>query len=364
MSSNTSSNTSSSTSTKAGSHRANALRPWLAQSGASAVVGHEARRQRALEDQREKRQLRVEAARRLTMQLTQLADDEDAVHAPASTPASAPETVPTHEATHEATPMLAAGLVADDEQVHAMEGVRKSSARTRRTAFPKPQVFMEAEWLADIPEDFESAWLAVVVPRGERCLLISSRGRTVSRRADGTRIDMFLSCLPGGSYAAVSPRQSKPCILDCFYVPSTQTYHVLDILCWNGNHVDECDTEFRFFWLQTKLAEADVARVAQANQRSIVPLAVRTCSRPDLRDAVARAEQDAFAAGMLLYNKQCVYCTGESTPLCCRVVFPGRGDSRVAGHRIGAASGGHGNIGIDDESAAAAWAVLASWAAQ
>lgn len=44
-------------------------------------------------------------------------------------------------------------------------------------------------------------------------------------------------------------------ILDCIYSEIHRTYWVLDCMCWHGHPVYDSETEFRFFWLQSKLAE-------------------------------------------------------------------------------------------------------------
>ncbi len=55
------------------------------------------------------------------------------------------------------------------------------------------------EKLQEIPQDLEQAWFAVSVPVGTRCLVISSRGQTVSRRKNGTILHSFQSGLPCGA---------------------------------------------------------------------------------------------------------------------------------------------------------------------
>jgi snurportin-1 len=67
------------------------------------------------------------------------------------------------------------------------------------------------------------------------------------------------------------------CILDCIYHEPTRTYYVLDVMCWRGHPVydsevirnhslittvgtllrDIVQTEFRFYWARTKLAEQE-----------------------------------------------------------------------------------------------------------
>ncbi|KAL2917323.1 hypothetical protein HK105_202987 [Polyrhizophydium stewartii] len=110
---------------------------------------------------------------------------------------------------------------ADGAAGQIMEGVQATAGPRCLVQVPEP--------LVQVPADLSEHWLAVVVPRGERCLVASAQGRTVSRRSDGTRMETFQSGLPAGS--------SGP--------SETQTYYVLDMLLWNGTPVHECEAEFR-----------------------------------------------------------------------------------------------------------------------
>ena len=59
--------------------------------------------------------------------------------------------------------------------------------------------------------------------------------------------------------AAAGNRQSSHgdqyCILDAYWHAADETYYVMDIMCWAGAAVYDCNFEFRAFWLQCKLAE-------------------------------------------------------------------------------------------------------------
>jgi hypothetical protein len=61
-------------------------------------------------------------------------------------------------------------------------------------------------------------------PEGQRCLLVSARGRTAARLRSGVLLERFESALPGGG------RGSAPgdafCILDCVYHAADRTYYV------------------------------------------------------------------------------------------------------------------------------------------
>ncbi|KAK5667393.1 hypothetical protein BDV3_007211 [Batrachochytrium dendrobatidis] len=276
-------------------------------------LSQDVRRQRALEFQKKRRLQQVDAARKLTEKLLKIDAEVDSVEFDVS-------------ANYQA-------LVQPQSQyVDAMEitdpnltiGSLQSGSNVTAQTVEHQLMVMLPEPLMEIPLDFTSGWLAMVFPQGERCLIISSRGKTISRRAHGQKIESFLSCLPGGSYATITPKYNKPCILDCIYHQPTQTYYALDILTWNGNPVHECDTEFRQYWLHSKISEVDVGRRTKANQRCILPLQTKECTPDNLKLLVAQAELDSIAAGLFLINKQCMYAPGEKTPLFCAVAFPGR----------------------------------------
>ncbi|KAG7243228.1 hypothetical protein CRUP_025517, partial [Coryphaenoides rupestris] len=46
-------------------------------------------------------------------------------------------------------------------------------------------------------------------------------------------------------------------ILDCIYSEMDRTFYILDVMCWRGHPVYDCPTEFRFYWLQSKVQEAE-----------------------------------------------------------------------------------------------------------
>ena len=59
--------------------------------------------------------------------------------------------------------------------------------------------FMHPEWMVDVPPDLATEWYVTPRPSGQRCLVIASRGGTVSRLKTGRVLHRFPSALPGGS---------------------------------------------------------------------------------------------------------------------------------------------------------------------
>ncbi|GLC63873.1 hypothetical protein PLESTF_000092700 [Pleodorina starrii] len=119
---------------------------------------------------------------------------------------------------------------------------------------------MQPEWMTDVPSDLATNWLVMPRPEGMRCLLVTSRGRTVSWLRNGAPLHRFHSPLPGGSRATVggagrSAAGEDYCLLDCIFHPPNNTYYVLDLLCWRGYALYDTAAEFRTFWLTSKFQE-------------------------------------------------------------------------------------------------------------
>lgn len=117
---------------------------------------------------------------------------------------------------------------------------------------------MMPEPMTDIPTDLDTSYYIVPLPIGHRCFVISADGKTTARLPSGQLlVAAFESCLPAGSNQYRGNRRSDYCILDCVYSSVTRTFWTIDIMCWRGHPVYECETEFRFWWLRGKLAEIE-----------------------------------------------------------------------------------------------------------
>ena len=68
-------------------------------------------------------------------------------------------------------------------------------------------------------------------PEGQRCILVAADGATVSRMRSGIQLHRFQSQLPGGSRHTRSGGADIT-ILDAVYSPHTDTYYVMDLMCW------------------------------------------------------------------------------------------------------------------------------------
>lgn len=58
-------------------------------------------------------------------------------------------------------------------------------------------------------------------------------------------MNVFESVLPAGANSYKGNKTTDYCILDCIYDQTTFTYYVLDLMCWKGHPIYDCDTEFR-----------------------------------------------------------------------------------------------------------------------
>nr|XP_058914881.1 snurportin-1 isoform X2 [Kogia breviceps] len=144
---------------------------------------------------------------------------------------------------------------------------------------------MLSEWLIDVPSDLGQEWIVVVCPVGKRALIVASRGSTTAYTKSGYCVNRFPSLLPGGNRRNSATTKDYS-ILDCIYSEVNQTYYVLDVMCWRGHPFYDCQTDFRFYWMHSKLPEEGLGEKTKLNP----------------------------VDGLLFYHKQTHYSPG-STPL-------------------------------------------------
>nr|XP_006629140.1 PREDICTED: snurportin-1 [Lepisosteus oculatus]XP_015198877.1 PREDICTED: snurportin-1 [Lepisosteus oculatus]XP_015198878.1 PREDICTED: snurportin-1 [Lepisosteus oculatus] len=172
---------------------------------------------------------------------------------------------------------------------------------------------MLSEWLVDIPSDLATEWLMVVCPVGKRSLVVASKGSTAAYTKSGYCVNRFPSLLPGGNrqYSTVGKDYT---ILDCIFSEVDRTFYILDVMCWRGHPVYDCQTEFRFFWLQSKVQETEnLTDITKRNPFRFVSLQCVSCTVEPIQQALAK--EYAFKVdGLLFYHRQTHYTPG-STPL-------------------------------------------------
>ncbi|MBN3307842.1 snurportin-1 [Amia ocellicauda] len=199
----------------------------------------------------------------------------------------------------------------EKEEEEAVEGMEVEE----RKKLPKyyANQLMLSEWLVDIPTDLASEWLMVVCPVGKRSLIVASKGSTAAYTKSGYCVNRFPSLLPGGNRHN-SAMGKDYTILDCIFSEVDRTYYILDVMCWRGHPVYDCQTEFRFYWLQSKVQEVEnLSEIAKRNPFRFVSLQCVPCTVESIQQALAM-EYSFKVDGLLFYHRETHYTPG-STPL-------------------------------------------------
>uniref|UniRef100_A0A1I8M154 Snurportin-1 n=1 Tax=Musca domestica TaxID=7370 RepID=A0A1I8M154_MUSDO len=215
------------------------------------------------------------------------------------------------------------------DELRELREVHKPCGNRRRF---KQQTFQEiygsdlapqlSEWMREKPECLDD-WLLVPCPKGQRCLVVSSRGKTRMFSKAGRFRMSFKSYLPGGG--ASVKHGSGFSILDCIYNTDNDTFYVLDVLWYGKQCFLDCEAQFRFFWLKSKFDELD----DEAEERDYVGDNIKKISlinSCDIANNVLTAqmlqmyplwpENRPELDGFLFYHKDASYTCGP-TPLVC-----------------------------------------------
>ncbi|ETV90566.1 hypothetical protein, variant [Aphanomyces invadans] len=200
---------------------------------------------------------------------------------------------------------------------------REDRVKARRSHYSNQ--LMHPEWMVDIPStlvhasvsssrqrEFDDGWLVLPRPDGKRCLVIASNGSTVARTVSGSVLKKFPSALPCGS-RKTNAGQDQYCVLDCIFHEASETFCVLDVMCWKGYLLYDCTVDFRQYWLRDKLAETTAATITNANPYAFEPVPSYDCTVDGL--IAAHATTFSFTKdGLLFYCKAGMYTPGL-TPL-------------------------------------------------
>lgn len=222
-----------------------------------------------------------------------------------SEPESEPDSKPEPE------PELTETLESSHENLDVL-GASKLKASEARKWFAKQ--LMLPEWMIDIPNNLAQDWFVFARPSGKRCFVVSCNGTTISRLRNGSILHRFPSALPSGARKKDSGPSQSYSILDCIFHERDQTYYVIDMLCWRDYSLSDCTAEFRFFWLNSKLAESGACEPPSHYHKyrfSLVP--VYACDSNGLNAAYS-ASVPYVKDGLLFYNKHAHYQAGI-TPL-------------------------------------------------
>lgn len=218
---------------------------------------------------------------------------------------------------------------ADPQQVQMDQ--QEGEAQTKLTKQQRQQNVREywasqltlPDWLTniDLPPDLSTGWYARPRPEGTRCLVVAAYGNTVSRKRNGGVLHRFSSSLPCGSGS--TREKGATCILDCIFHAANQTYYVLDLMCWKGYNLYDSNTEFRLWWLQSKLGETTVSEVSKFNKYRFMPVPCHLATTEGLQMAYPDVpskggDQGQFCKhgfvqdGILLIHKETHYVLGLS----------------------------------------------------
>ncbi|XP_054096463.1 snurportin-1 isoform X2 [Callithrix jacchus] len=169
---------------------------------------------------------------------------------------------------------------------------------------------MLSEWLIDVPSDLGQEWIVVVCPVGKRALIVASRGSTSAYTKSGYCVNRFPSLLPGGNRRNSTAKDYT--ILDCIYSEVNQTYYVLDVMCWRGHPFYDCQTDFRFYWMHSKLPEEEGLREkTKLNPFKFVGLKNFPCTPESLCDVLSMD----FPFESLTLSSRLECCGAVSAPL-------------------------------------------------
>ncbi|XP_018567301.1 snurportin-1 [Anoplophora glabripennis] len=171
---------------------------------------------------------------------------------------------------------------------------------------------MQSEWFTDIPDDLEENWLAKLCPQGFRVLFIAQNNKTIVS-TEGRIILNIQSNFPGGG--GIESRGGIT-ILDCIFNRSTKTIFVLDCLFWNSMSMLDSEASFRFFWLKTKFNESPSLLNYKKYNFSLLEVlpAHRSLIQDKMFTLLSVGEQKYPYDGVVFYHKESNYTFGY-TPL-------------------------------------------------
>ncbi|KAJ9576479.1 hypothetical protein L9F63_006692 [Diploptera punctata] len=184
-----------------------------------------------------------------------------------------------------------------DESFNASRGLIEELVTSEQDAMEwtsskfKPRIqklytnrLMFSEWLKQVPGDLSQVWYLVPCPVGRRALVVASGGETRSYTKAGIQTATFNSALPGGN-----PEESKGCtILDCIWSRYNHAYYILDVLAWSNQPMLDCETEFRFFWLKSKLGEMpSLSEKSDDNPYPFILLEYHSCDQSVMTNVMA-----------------------------------------------------------------------------
>ncbi|KAI6016195.1 hypothetical protein EDC04DRAFT_2903467 [Pisolithus marmoratus] len=243
------------------------------------LVSQEARRMRALEEQKRRRAQKYDSARNLDAfaDLSLGPSDDEGDEDVADEPVIIREGI----AGYASLAKEPADLQPPDGQEQHMEDIarpKKRNKNKRKRAKAKaskwadkcmyaellemkeePSVWADGNGEPDdgLPSDIEQGWVAVApVPIGKRCLAVTHQ----SASEPSSSSKHYSPFPPLGEDATCSFPLLTTTTDDLGLHSDTDwrkngIVHVLDVIKWKGQDVADCETPFRFWWRDTRLAE-------------------------------------------------------------------------------------------------------------
>lgn len=198
------------------------------------------------------------------------------------------------------------------DDVMEVEEIDKRRYHSSRRNKNYANQLMMSEWMLEIPQDLLEKWIMVPCPQGKRTLVVACKGATKVYNKRGYLLAKFHSALPGGN---PSEHRGRCTILDCLWMKQEKIYYILDVLAWSNQSLMNCDTEFRFYWLKTKLEEMEELqeRKTYRNHFPMLHLPSINCDT-DMSAALADLSNLYPLDGLLFYHKDGQYTKGR-TPL-------------------------------------------------
>jgi snurportin-1 len=182
---------------------------------------------------------------------------------------------------------------------------RKCSRSARRNFSYNLQM---SEWLEDSDSIQAENWFLVPCVKGIRCLMIRPNKPNKPTKVFYKDHHFFMklrTTLPPNT------------ILDCFWDSGTKTFFILDVLAYNGADLRDCECQFRFFWIKSKIAEDNI-RVIDDSIRfeSFVYYDMENLEQASacLENYPMFENNEPELDGLLFYHKESHYVGGK-TPL-------------------------------------------------
>ncbi|KAK4055442.1 hypothetical protein OIO90_003280 [Microbotryomycetes sp. JL221] len=154
---------------------------------------------------------------------------------------------------------------------------RKNTKKARRRVKYQPwakNLLTQGEVLdlsESLPSDFDQDFCLKVCPKGKRCLCATGTSAALPNTVLYSRVSGRTLCR---RRTALPP----DCLLDCVYDEQLSVLWVLDVIRWYAQgYLVECDTEFRNFFLASRLSELSAQPCYAVDSTGTLPLVVVLC---------------------------------------------------------------------------------------